>query len=170
MFPHMRSNAFYQPFRSRIGGARNVPGATDFLRSSSTLAALMPTVTRLVSLQSDCAKALPAMFAGCDILQFHEGELLLATPNAAVAAKLKQQLPKLQAELLKRGWQLSAIRLKVQVNKPVAPEVIMRSLSLPERAVSAFAELGDTLEQSPQNGALIAALRAMVQRRRDGGG
>ena len=162
----MRSKYSYQPRFGRSGPT--APGATDFLRRSDTLAALMPAVTRMVALQKDCAKALPAMFVHCDILQFHEGQLVLAIPNAALAAKLKQQLPKLQGELEKKGWLIQAIKLKVQVTRTPAPEAQMRSLELPERAVSAFAELGDTLPDSKENSRLIAALRRMVAKRREG--
>lgn len=56
----------------------------DFLRGNATMASLMPTVTRLAALQG-CARALPAMFEHCDILQFESGQLVLATPNAALA-------------------------------------------------------------------------------------
>lgn len=161
----MRSHSFYQSARYRSGPA--VPGATDFLRGNATMAALMPTVNRLVALQKDCAGALPAMFSQCDILQFEAGVLVLATPNAAVAAKLKQQLPKLQATLEKRGWQIAAIKLKVQVIKSLAPIVHTRALVLPGKAMAALAELGDALPASPQNQTLIAALRAMVQRHRE---
>lgn len=163
----MRFNSFRQAPR-RFGSALSgvaATGATDFLRSNATMAALMPTVTRLVALQHDCATALPAMFQHCDILLFEAGQLVLATPNAALAAKLKQQLPKLQATLEQRGWQISAIKLKVQVTKSLAPVVQMRGLELPSRAVSAFAELGEALDDSKQNQTLIAALRAMVARR-----
>ncbi|HEV7814871.1 MAG TPA: DciA family protein, partial [Janthinobacterium sp.] len=150
----MRSKYSYRPQFGR--SAPTAPGATDFLRRSGTMAALMPAVTRMVALQKDCAKALPAMFVHCDILQFQDGQLVLAIPNAALAAKLKQQLPKLQGELEKRGWHIDAIKLKVQVTKSLAPAVQMRTLELPNRAVSAFAELGETLPDSPQNKSLIA--------------
>ena len=161
IFRLMRSKYSYLPPRGKT-----VPGATDFLRRSGTMAALMPAVTRMMALQKDCAQALPTMFSHCDIVQFQEGQLVLAIPNAALAAKLKQQLPKLQTELEKRGWHIAAIKLKVQVTKSLAPVVLMRSLELPNRAVSAFAELGETLPDSPQHKSLIAALRAMVARRR----
>jgi hypothetical protein len=45
------------------------------------------------------------------VLSFEDAQLVLATPTSAVAAKLKQQVPKLQAALLKRGWQVNNIRL-----------------------------------------------------------
>ncbi len=141
-------------------------GATDFLRANERMASLLPTAMRMASLQTDCAAALPAMFNSVEILQFQDGELVLATPSSAVAAKLKQQVPKLQAALQQRGWQVTTIRLKVQVGKSIPPVVHTHQLVLPERAVSAFAELGDTLEATAQNQALIAAVRAMANRRR----
>jgi hypothetical protein len=44
-----------------------------------------------------------------------EGWSLLAA-NAAVAAKLRQLKPRLEAILQQRGWQVSSIRIKVQSN------------------------------------------------------
>lgn len=38
----------------------------------------------------------------------------LLAANAAVAAKLRQWLPRLEAALKARGWQRSAIRIRVQ--------------------------------------------------------
>lgn len=160
----MRFLSSSQATRGRNGPA--VPPATDYLRGQGPMAALMPAVQRMMALQADCARALPAMFSKCDIVGFDEGQLVLATPNAAVAAKLKQQLPKLQAELHKKGWQVQQIRLKVLVTKSLAPVVQMRALSLPERAVDAMAELSEALPASAQNKDLIAALKNLVRRRR----
>ena len=131
------------------------------------MAALMPTITRMAALQKDCATALPAMFQQCDILQFEAGQLVLATPNAALAAKLKQQLPKLQADLLARGWHIEAIKLKVQVAKSLAPIVHTHPLVLPDKAMAALTELGDALPASPANAALIAALRLLVRHHKE---
>lgn len=145
-------------------------GATDFLRRDHKLSALLPAVERMVSLQRDCAAALPAMFVHCDILAFEQGELLLSTPSAALAAKLKQQLPKLQESLMRRGWQINNIRLRVQMMKAAEIKEQMRALSLSPAAVDAFDQLSHTLEPSKQNTELIAALQRMVQKRRDGEG
>lgn len=41
----------------------------------------------------------------------------LLLDNNAVAAKLKQLLPMLQAHLRSKGWEVTAIRLKVQVGE-----------------------------------------------------
>ncbi len=164
MLRPMRSNSPYHTWASRSAPAP--VGAADFLRGNGPMAALMPAVTRMMALQTDCASALPAMYSTCDIIQFEGGQLVLATPNAALAAKLKQQLPKLQNELIKRGWQIDAIRLKVKMAKSLAPIERMRQLELPEMAVSAMAALSDALPASPSNQDLIAALRALVRRRR----
>jgi hypothetical protein len=144
-------------------------GAAEFLRSNDKMAALLPTVTRMLALQKDCAALLPAMFDACAVLQLEAGQLTMATPNAALAAKLKQQLPKLQEGLLKRGWQVSAIRLKVQVTKNLEKIMPEKQLTLPARAVSALADLDQTLESSPRNAALKAALSAMIERHRKPG-
>lgn len=140
--------------------------ATDFLKRNEKMAALLPTAMRMASLQSDCAKALPPMFANCDVLSFEDARLVLATPSSAVAAKLKQQVPKLMTALHKRGWQVVEIKLKVQVTRAIPPVVHTRQLVLPETATAAFAELGDTLAPTAQNATLIAAIKAMAARRR----
>lgn len=161
MFRRMRFNS------SNLSINRRIPvGATDFLRRDDKLAALMPAIERMAALQKDCATALPAMFKYCEILAFEGGQLTLALPNASLAAKLKQQIPKLQETLARRGWQVQGVKLKVQMTKPAAIKEQMRALSLPEAAVTAFDELGETLEDTPQNATLIAALKAMVARRR----
>ena len=143
-------------------------GATDFLRRDNKLSALLPAVERMAALQKDCAAALPAMFRYCDILSFEAGQLVLAIPNASLAAKLKQQLPKLQDTLAQRGWQVQGVKLKVQMVKAVEIKPEMVSVELPPTALDAFDALGATLEPTQQNAPLIAALKAMVARRRQG--
>jgi hypothetical protein len=139
---------------------------TDFLRRNEKMAGLLPAAMRMASLQSDCARELPPMFSSCDVLSFEDAHLVLATPSSAVAAKLKQQLPKLQTALQKRGWQVVEIKLKVQVTRSIAPVVHTRQLVLPTTAKSAFEALGSALPQTEQNATLIAAIKAMAARRR----
>jgi hypothetical protein len=155
----MRFNSFHQN--------RTAVGATDFLRYNDRLAALLPAVQRMARLQQDCAKVLPAAFGFCEILSFEGGQLVLSAPNTSVAAKLKQQLPKLQEALAGKGWQIDHIRLKVQMMKAMsAPPVERRQLVIPEVGVESFAQLSETLEPTKQNAALIAALKNLVAHRR----
>ncbi|SDG66522.1 Protein of unknown function [Duganella sp. OV458] len=165
MFRRMRFNS------SNISLKRvTAVGATDFLRRHDKMAALLPAVERMARLQKDCADCLPAMFKHAEILSFEDGQLLLSLPTTALAAKLKQQLPKLQDTLARRGWQVTGVRIKVQMTKAAEIKEKMRALELPPAAVDAFDQLGASLEASPQNSALIDAVRAMVARRRAGGG
>ncbi|MFT5644578.1 MAG: hypothetical protein ACI83P_002135 [Janthinobacterium sp.] len=161
----MRLNFKYQPANGRTGTAPI--GAVSYLSGAGPMAALMPAVTRMAALQKDCATALPAMFSQCDILQFEAGQLVLATPNAALAAKLKQQLPKLQADLSARGWKVDAIKLKVQVTRSLAPIVHTHALVLPHKAMQALSELGDALDASSANSPLAAALRLLVRHHKE---
>jgi Dna[CI] antecedent, DciA len=141
-------------------------GATEFLRANDGIAGLLPTAMRMASLQQDCAAALPAMFSNCDVLSYQDAVLVLAVPSSAIAARLKQQLPKLQASLLARGWQVESARVKVQVTRAFAPEPPRPNRELPPNAVKAFEELGEALPETAQNAQLIAAIRSLAAKRR----
>ena len=141
--------------------------ATDFLRDNDKMAALLPTLTRMAALQKQCAAGLPSMFEACEVLHFESGQLVLSAPNAALATKLKQQLPKLQNYLLAENWQVNGIRIKVQVSQSLQKLTPIKQFSLTPTAVSAFAHLAGALEESPRNEALKAALATMVRRYTD---
>jgi hypothetical protein len=165
----MQSSPHQRPFH--IYGTRDRKTAfeaTDFLRSSDRLAALLPSAMRMGNLQRDCRLILPPMYTACEVASLQEGTLTLAVPSSAVAAKLKQQVPKLQAALQKKGWQVEAIRIRIRMGSsvPVREAAQPSSLTLPPTAVEAFAELGDTLEDTAQNAPLIAAIKRLAEKRR----
>lgn len=160
----MRSSTFL-PHQQSTSIAKSAKGAADFLRAHDKMSTILPGVTRMIALQKACAAALPRMFDACAVLQFDSSQLVLSTPNAALASKLKQQLPKLQEALLMLGWQVNSIRLKVQVTRTTPRTAKVVPPELPPVATSAFAELGATLPDSPRNAALKAAIEAMVRRR-----
>ncbi|WP_395822957.1 DciA family protein [Collimonas sp.] len=128
------------------------------------MAALLPAVTRMATLQKQCAAELPSMFSACEVLQFEDGQLVLSAPNAALATKLKQQLPRLQSQLQSVNWQINAIRIKVQVSQHLNKPAPVKQLHFPSKAVSAFSSLMNELGQSSGNDALKNAIAAMVQR------
>lgn len=142
--------------------------ATDFLRSNDRLAGLLPSAMRIGKLQRDVRLVLPPMYGGCDVLSFQDGALTLSVPSSAVAAKLKQQLPKLQAGLQKKGWQVDTLRIKIRMGGavPVREQPKPSSLQLPPTAVQAFEELGESLSDSPQNAQLVAAIKRLAERRK----
>lgn len=166
------SNSYpYPPRRPAQGGSTRVTlGVTDFLQKHDKLGMLLPTLERLGTLEKACAMALPVIFETCSVLNLEAGQLVLAAPNAALASKLKQQLPKLQSFLQQQGWQVNAIRIKVQVGKIHEKSITSKQIVLSNRALTAFAALEDSLEPSNRNASLKAALQAMLSRhKRDHG-
>ena len=81
-----------------------------------------PVLAKLVALSRDSSDRLravealiPAMLRSAVQAGPIEGSTwCLLVKNNAAAAKLRQLLPALQAHLRSRGWDVSAIRLKVQ--------------------------------------------------------
>ena len=138
--------------------------ATSFLRSDEVMAALLPTLEKMAALEADARRLLPGVFSMCRVQQLREGQLHIAVPNAALATRIRQMLPKLQAGLREKGWPVDGIRIKVQMmsgedrvtHRPTA------QASLPTHAVQAFAGLAQSLEAGP----LRDALQSLVKRRR----
>lgn len=156
----------FQSTRAPLKKRSSVTGVTDFLRAHEKMATLLPAVTRLVALQKECEALLPALFDRCSVMQFEAGSLVLSAPNAAMATKLRQQLPNLQENLLKQAWQVNAIRIKVQVGKISDKKIPPKQLVLPAQAISALSSLQNSLEDSPYNQSLKAALNTMLRRHR----
>lgn len=140
--------------------------ATDFLRANDRMASLLPAAMRMARLQSDCAAILPVLAGNTDVIAFHEGTLVLAVPSSAVAARMKQMVPKLQTALAAKGWPVESIRLKVQVGRAMPEKPQMRTLELPPTAVQAFEDLAESLEETAQNKDLVAALRRLAEKRK----
>jgi hypothetical protein len=144
----------------------NSPGVevNSFLRSE--IAHLLPAIANITKLQKECAAALPQLFLYCQVLHLESEQLTVAAPNSALASKLKQQLPRLQAALQKAGWQINAIRIKVQVNPVLQKESVPKQLRLPDTALKAFSDLEQQLSGSRHNEGLLAALRTLIKRER----
>lgn len=151
---------------ARASNSRTSLGAVDFLNAHDKMASLLPTIARMAALQKDCAAILPELFKACEVLLFESDQLVLSVPSAALAAKLKQTLPRLRESLLKRGWQVSSIRLKVQVGQVVVKTKQEKRIALSGNAVGALDELEKSLERNPHNDGLRAALQAMIRRHR----
>lgn len=157
----------YRPGTRSINlSAQAAKGAADFLQTHDQIARLLPGITRIAALQRDCAAILPVFFETCTVLHFQSGELVLSLPTAAHAAKLKQQLPKLRNGLLQLNWQVNSIKIKVQPSNSYQNVTKSKEIFLPPRALSALAELKNTLDDAPRNRELKNALETMLQRHR----
>lgn len=165
----MKHASTFTPYRPAPTSAQRMAKSTKeasvFLRSNTTMAALLPALSRMATLQKAVAAGLPAMFTACEILNFEAGVLTMSAPNAALAARLKQQLPKLQDRLQKDGWQVNSIRIKVQVGKIAAPPAPKRVVELTDNALTSFAELSSSLSTDPRSQGLKDAIDAMIRRR-----
>src|SRR5450830_755362 len=147
------------PHRIHIKRGRAVSmasGASDFLRANDKLAPLLPAIQRNLALQKDCETILSSLFEYC--------EVILVAANAAIATKLKQQCPKLQLQLQQRGWQINAIRIKVQVKRVIEKPLPVKQLSIPKTALQALSNLEKNIENNAQNADLRAALMRLLQR------
>lgn len=156
-----------QPFRLNIKRGKKLNTVNDvavFLQHNDKLSPLLPTIKRNLTLKKECSAALPAIFDSCEVLNLVDDQLVLSIPNAALASKLKQQLPKLQAHLQHRGWQINAIKIKVQVKKTVEKTAPAKQAILTPSALSAFQELETSLATNAQNTPLKAALERLLRR------
>lgn len=144
---------------------RSQPGSSsrellEYLRSDDKLGSLLPTVEQVVQLQAACEHQLPTLFSSCQVLQLREGTLHIAAPNAALATRLRQVLPKLQQGLRENGWGVEQIRLKVQLmpTQP-APQPASEPRVLSSGAIASFASLASQIEESPLRDALQNLLK-----------
>ncbi len=89
------------------------------LQQASEESPLLARLTALTRDSSDRLKAIEMLIPASLRLAVQAGPIegdswcLLVKSNAA-AAKIRQLLPALQAHLRSRGWEINAIRLKVQ--------------------------------------------------------
>jgi hypothetical protein len=128
------------------------------------LAHLWPAISHIAACQKACHAVLPQLFLYCQVLRLDSNQLILSAPNSALASKLKQQLPKLQAHLEKTGWQVNAIRIKVQVKPVVQIDPLKPIRQLPATALNAFEHLEKNLTRAKHNHDLLEAVRNLIDR------
>lgn len=136
--------------------------ANSFLKNE--LAHLWPTVANITRLQKACAAVLPQLFLYCQVLHLEAEQLVIAAPNSAMASKLKQQVPKLQVALQKAGWQVDAIRIKVQTQRSFSVEMPQKQCQLSDVALQAFDALEKNLAESNPKSEVLNALRTLLAR------
>jgi hypothetical protein len=141
-----------------------MPEIFSYLKTNDKISPLLPTIQRNLRLQRECETILPTLFKYCEILGLANEELVLATQNASIASKLKQQVPKLQYQLESKGWSVRSVKIKVQVHRKVEKAVPVKTAVLSNTAVSAFAELERSLEKTVSNEGLKLALHRLLKR------
>ena len=124
------------------------------LNSLPELQALNQELRQLAALQSALAEILPGnLAANSSVALVKAGELILSADNGAVAAKLRQMAPRLLLFLRQQGFQVTGIRLQVQVGVRDNP-LPQKQISLSSDAREAIGLLSDRLGPSPLKTAL----------------
>ena len=89
-----------------------------YLNSSDRLRSLTREAQHIAELQRVLVNiAPPQLTQACCVKQLRDGTLTLLAENAAIAAKLKQLAARLLASYQKQRWQITSIRIEVQVSE-----------------------------------------------------
>jgi hypothetical protein len=120
--------------------------------------ALALRAERSVALQGALAACAP--LPGVVALEIDAaGVLRVAAPSASAAAKLRQHGPSLVADMQRRGWPVTAVRVRPQPVGGIAPAPVSAPRPpMPQSALAAFAEL----ERDAPEGALKQALAELL--------
>lgn len=131
---------------------------SSLLGATGEFKTLMQRTRRVAEWQRRYADAAPpALTRSSRVAGFRSGILVLGADNAAVAAKLKQLVPRLMTALNQQGNEVTSIRVQVQPANVTADREKKRALSgLPPRAVEQFEKLSASVPESPLKQALDA--------------
>jgi hypothetical protein len=118
------------------------------------LQALNREIRQLMAMQSVLAEVLPGNLAtSASVALVKAGEMILFADNGAVAAKLRQMAPRILISLRQRGYEITGIRLQVQVSIRDNP-LPQKQISLSAEARNAIDLLSERLKASPLKAAL----------------
>lgn len=136
------------------------------LVETAGLSALNRTTQRISALQrlyTACAP--PELSQASRVVGDHNGTLVIAADNGAVAAKLKQLTPRLLKNLQKQSAQVTGIRIRVQVSghPPKIPTGSKKN-PLPIDLIDDF----ERLSKQVRDPGLSSALARFAARRRNG--
>jgi hypothetical protein len=124
---------------------RSFQRAGAVLQASNGLRVLAHETQRLADLTLIASRVLPGTIASAVRAgYFRAGALFLLAENAAVAAKIKQLAPRLLASYRRSGWQVTEIRVGVQVDGTEARSP-SRKPSLSTRAAKDLRQLASTI-------------------------
>ncbi len=131
-------------------------GLTALTRATQCIAALQ-------RLYAVCAP--PDMAGASRVVNNRDGMLVIAADNGAVAAKLRQQAPRLLKNLQKQGAEVTGIRVQVQVERiGPTPRVQAQKTPLSVDSIDNFERLSKQVKDPD----LRSALARFAARRRSG--
>jgi hypothetical protein len=110
--------------------SRPLPGhpVIDWLSRDPTLSLLADQAQRLIALQRDVDAALAPLKVR--VIALDQGRLVLGTPHASAAARLRQREPSLVRHLASRGWPVRAVQFRPP-REPSGPQPAPRRTKSP---------------------------------------
>jgi hypothetical protein len=136
-----------------------------YLDSADELARLAAHAERLVKLQRVFLEIAPDYLAESSrVANCKSGKIIIHADHGAVAAKLRQMLPSLADELLKRGVQVTEIQVKVQPNHAAPQHGSL--LIAPPVSTRAKAGLSRLAGELPAGSELREAVERLVKKSR----
>lgn len=134
--------------------------AHSFLSAAPNLQALLQQAQKLLALQKAWNEVAPKPLAAASkVGAVRQQTLIVYANNGAVAGKLRQLVPSLLEKIQKRGFEVTAIRVDVQV-EALPPGKKPKDLTVSHNALSSLEKLEHTLADSP----LKNALHTLIQR------
>jgi hypothetical protein len=126
---------------------------------------LLPTLERLGRLQDDLSACLPETIKRrVKVINLADDSLSLAVASAALATKLRQTVPRIEAGLTARGWKVNAIQIRVQPETnssfSMSYEKKAKTAVVSSQASRSLLALSEQLEDGP----LKHALAKLAQR------
>jgi hypothetical protein len=133
--------------------------ARSFLTTTPTLQSLMQQAQKLLALQEVWQQVAPqSLTASSSVGTLRDRTLVVYASNGATAAKLRQLLPSLLEKIQKRGIEVTAIRVDVQVDVPHINNK-QKDLAVSDKALESLSQLENSLEDSPLKEALQTMIR-----------
>jgi len=137
--------------------------AHSFLNAAPNLQVLLQQAQKLLTLQKAWNEVAPKVLAAASrVGAVRQQTLIIYANNGAVAGKLRQLIPSLLEKIQKRGIEVTAIRVDVQVEAP-PPGKKPKDLTVSHNALSSLGKLEQSLADSP----LKSALHTLIRRHSD---
>jgi hypothetical protein len=141
----------------------HIPKLDRILSAESDLQPLLAKAREIRALAGLVERFLSADLANqARVVNFRDGELILAAVNSAAAAKLRLLAPSLNRFLSNQRWQVSSVSVRVQPNASqkgiAAPQ---KTAQLSTSTIDSLKQLYEAMQPSPAR----AALRKLLARR-----
>jgi len=123
----------------------------DWLGRDQRYGTILATVQQLMQVQRVVCQMLPgAMGAACQVARMDTNSMTLTVPSAAHAAKLRQMGPAILRRLMREGWAVTDLHVKITMQARSRDQTPTRhGVPLGPQGLQAFSDLASTLQPGP---------------------